>query len=498
MKRTFSSLVISAIGVVSFLAFVLTTGAESVHGQNGFRVGEKLTYQMSLGRFSDIGFAELSVVSQGRMSGRNVVELRSRIKTRNIVSAVFFMTDETRTVYADPETGSPLYIVTRDESLPIAKESVRNFLTQPAVSLDLVTMIYKARESVGNGTLVFNEKERSFTANFVSGLAEKVRTITGEYDTVVSTVTSEWLSEIDVKNVRINFSQDEDRVPVQIRFTTSIGEGRLILSGHLKPQAAVQPSPTPTPQVVKPPTPVPTPTPVQYQPNRPLLPELGFELGERLQYRVNRGPQTVATVVVAARERKRFQNIDSLMLVAEVVTAVPNASELSQGDTFVTQADPDTLAPRWLESKFRSSPLLTRTVLFDPISGSISVAGAQPVDGPMGTHTLLSLFYAMRSFNLKRSNDPTNPVNDTRVAVFWDNRAQIFTLRPSDPEDIVIAGKKISAQLISISTGVPLLDALALKVWLSNEQGRVPLRITIGTLTAELITPAAEDTDKSR
>lgn len=484
--------------MAGFLALCFALFPAIVSAQNTFRVGEKLTYQLSIGRFTDVGFAELSVVSQGRMSGRNVVELRSRIKTRSLVSAVYFMTDEARTVYADPESGLPVYIVTTDQSLPIPKETIQNFLAQPATSFDLVTLIYKVRENLGNGTLTFNEKDRAYTATFVSGTSERIKTNAGDYDTIVSTVTSEWLNEIGIKDLRINFSQDEDRVPVAIRFKTTIGEGRLMLSGHIKPQSAVQPTPSPTPVVVRTPTPNARPTPEPYVPDRPLLPELGFALGESLQYRITRGPQVVATVNVSARERKLFQNADSLMLVAEVVSAIPGASEMSQGDVFISQVNPDTLAPRWIEARFKSSPILTRTALFDPITGSVSVAGQRPVDGPMGTHTLLSLFYAMRSFNLKPSKDPTNPVNDTRVAVFWDTKAHIFTLRPSDPEDIAIAGNRLSAQMISISTGVPALDTLAIKVWLSNEVGRVPLRITIGTLNAELVMPQGDQLDMKR
>ena len=123
---------------------------------------------------------------------------------------------------------------------------------------------------------------------------------------------------------------------------------------------------------------------------------------------------------------------------------------------------------------------------FDKRTGSISFGGAQPIDSPIGTHSFLSLIYAMRSFNLKPSKDPGNPVNDTRVAVFWEAKSYVFTLRPSLPEEITINGEKLSAQLITINTGNNELDALALKVWLGTES-RVPLRFSAGTLQAELI-----------
>ncbi len=83
---------------------------------------------------------------------------------------------------------------------------------------------------------------------------------------------------------------------------------------------------------------------------------------------------------------------------------------------------------------------------------------AKGVEVPVGTHSLLSLAYAIRSFNLKPSKDASNPVNDTRVAVFLDTKAYVFTLRPSNADIINLQGEKVSAQLISISTGNPAID----------------------------------------
>jgi hypothetical protein len=128
---------------------------------------------------------------------------------------------------------------------------------------------------------------------------------------------------------------------------------------------------------------------------------------------------------------------------------------------------------------------LNQTAVFDGRDGGIRV-GPTRVDGPIGTHTILSLVYAMRSFNLKPSKTRTNPVNDTRVAVFWESKTYVFTLRPSEPAEMTINGQKMSAQLITISTGNPQLDALQLKVILSTEE-RVPVRFVIGPYQLDLI-----------
>ena len=122
----------------------------------------------------------------------------------------------------------------------------------------------------------------------------------------------------------------------------------------------------------------------------------------------------------------------------------------------------------------------------------VSFGGKALFDGPIGTHSLLSLIYAMRSFNLKTSKDVSNPINDTRVAVFWESRAYIFTLRPDEPTDITINGEKVPAQKISVNTGVAELDALKPKVWLTVN-GRVPIRFSWGAYQADLIFSSSDN-----
>jgi hypothetical protein len=119
--------------------------------------------------------------------------------------------------------------------------------------------------------------------------------------------------------------------------------------------------------------------------------------------------------------------------------------------------------------------------------GSLVVVGANRVDAPVGTHSLLSLLYAARSFNLKPSRDADNPINDTRVAVFWESQPYVFTLRPSPAEVIMMEGKPVGAQLITVSTKNSILDQLNIKVWLGNDDSRFPLRFIIGAFQADLV-----------
>jgi hypothetical protein len=55
----------------------------------------------------------MSVVSRGTLSGRDAIELRSKLKTLELVNATFFQWDETRTVFVEPESGLPLFVTKR-------------------------------------------------------------------------------------------------------------------------------------------------------------------------------------------------------------------------------------------------------------------------------------------------------------------------------------------------------------------------------------------------
>ena len=482
--------------ITAFLLFICGIAGLSAQtvatpqGSSIFRVGERLSYTISFGKIANAGYAEMNVVSRGKLKSLDAVEIHSRLKTLDVVSAAFYMIDESRTVYAAPDTGLPLYVKTDSHDNVTPQETISDYLKQPTSSYDLLTLIYKAREAGGTGTFPLFEGNRLYTVTFQQQGTKKVVTEAGNFDTTVSLMQSDFLEAHGIKDMSVNFTADDARVPVVIRFKTTKGEFKAALSSIVqaapeKAVAAATPTPAPTP--VARPTPKPTPIAATYVENVPLAPELGFQIGESLDYRISAGGKPLATITLSARERKLFQKQDSLLLTA-TLTAVEQGSNLFRvGDSARVQVDPETLAPRWMESKFASSLAgLNQTATFDKRTGNISFGGPQPIDCPIGTHTMLSLLYAMRSFNLRPSKNLTNPVNDTRVAVFWESRAYVFTLRPSNPDTITMNGEKVAAQLITVTTGNPQLDALALKVWLSTDE-RVPLRFSFGPYQADLL-----------
>ena len=459
-----------------------------VTSPTSFRIGEKLAYSVSYGKFPDAAYAETHVVSRGKIAGKDAIEIRSKVKTLEMVAAAFFMFDESRTVYAAPDSGLPLYVSTLSQDSALPKETIGNYLTSPTTNFDMVTLLYKARESGGVGTFPLFENDLTQNVTFATTVSEKVKTAAGDFDTTVSTVTSEFLTANGITNLRINFSNDEFRVPVLIRFKIAKNEFRAVLSGITLPEVETPtPTPSPTPVKTATPTPKPTATPNGYEDNRPIATELGFQVGESLNYSLSTAGKPVATLNLSARERKQFNNIDMLVLALTVTAVEPGFTALRLGDSVVARVNPETLAPYVLEARSGTPfPGLNPLVAFDQRTGMINFGGAAPVEAPIGTHSIVSLIYAMRSFNLKPSKDRTNPVNDTRVAVFWESKAYVFTLRPNEPEDLTINGEKVSGQLITITTLTKQLDPLAPRVWLSTEE-RVPVRLTLGAYQADLI-----------
>ncbi len=495
LNRVVSFLVpaFAAMVLICSAAFISTPIADgqTVGGNStGYRIGERLTYAVSMGRIPDAAYAEISTVSRGRIGDKDAIELRAKFKTLDLASATKFLVDESRITFVSTVTGFPLHTVVSQNTYGLPVDKTQSFLVTPTAHDDLLTMIHKIRQSGGTGSLSIQENEKVYPVAFQLGAMEKHRTGAGEFETNVVLVQSQYFTDHGMGDVRINLSNNEAKIPVLVTFKTAKGTVKASLASVqiIEPEAVAQTVPTPlnTPQPERTPKPVVTPTP--YIDNQPLAPELAFDIGEQLDYRVLAAGQPVATMRLSARERKQFNGTDSLLLEATFSDA-RGGSPLATGDLVRAYVDPDTLSPRQIELKFGGAlRSISKIAKFDQQGNVITFGASDRVDAPVGTHSILSLIYALRSFNLKPSRDLNNPINDTRVAVFWEADAYIFTLRPSPPELISINGAPVAAQLVTISTKHPVLDSLNIRIWLGNDESRVPLRFAVGSFQADLIT----------
>ena len=495
MRLIFASAVFSILFVSLFYSFQhasaqIQANVRQANGITPFRVGERLTYNVSFENINNAAYAEIYVVSRGKLGDKDAVELRSKVKTNDLVS-VFYLVDEARITYASSESGLPLYVRKTSNTGVSPKETIGNFIVNPTAYNDLLTMIYQARNTGGTGNFSFQEDERIYNAVFQSiGKSERLKTDAGEFETSISTVESNFFAEKGITNLRINFSADAARIPVLIRFKTAKGDFRADLASiqFIEPEITAEPTATPiqTPRPAATPRAVATPPP--YINNEPLAAELPFKLGETLEYQVSTNGQMMGFVTLQAKERKLFSGQDSLLLTATVTGTQPNQQIFKLNDEIRAQVNPLSLAPQLIQ--LRLSGVLSafsKQITFDQRRGAAFDNSAKQIEIPVGTHSILSLAYAVRSFNLKPSKDLTNPVNDTRVAVFLDKTADVFMLRPSNADIITLQGEKVSAQLISITTGNPAIDQYNLRLWLSNDEKRLPLRLMFGNYQADLV-----------
>ena len=485
-----------ASATASFLIAAALAQASETVDVSQFRVGERITYNLSTERYPNAGFAELSVVSRGRLGNRDAIELSSKFKTVDLFSATGFLADETISTFVAPETGMPLYVKRTNFTAGLPRESTYSYLVNPASGFDMLSLIYRLRGSFVGGSSILLENGKSYTVTVTAAGAESISTAAGNFETTILTVQSDYLTERGVSDRRINIETGGNRVPVMFRAKIHSGEMKATVSTvQYTPEPVGTPLPVPmeTPMPLS--TPIPTPTPEIYVDNRPLSEDLAFALGERLEYRVTYGAQRAGKIVFEAKERKMFNGADSLLLSAAVSESNPPNTAFIIGDRITAQVDPVTLFPRQATIAFGGVlAAISQSAIFDGQSSSVIFGGANRIDVPVGTHSVLSLIYAMRSFKLNPTSDSTNPVNDTRVSVFWSNKANIFVLRPVAAEITTLDGRKIPAIIANITTNDPVLDQLAPKVWLSQDARRVPLKFSLGQYqfdleTASTVTP---------
>lgn len=473
--------------VAAIAVFFCITSSTSF--SQAFKVGERISYSISFDNYQDVAYAELSTLSRGKLAGKDAVELFFRLRTLDFFNAAFMETDQERRTFVAPDSGMPLFVSIVNDPTGFRSEKKIDLTDSPVQGFDLVSLIARMRSLNGSGTAAMFEGDQSYQFSFQPAGTETLKTPIGDLETSIVNVESTFLDGFGLKKMRVNLSNDEARIPVEIRVMKGKSEIAARMSSYVveAPEPTGTPEATPTP-VTTPrpiPTPTPAPTPEPYQPNRPLASELAFDLGEVLEYRLTSTGRPAGSFVLRARERKQIAGRDTLVLTATVTNAVPGISGLGQNDSITAEVDPETLFPFKTTSVFGGGlAAYSQDLVFDSTLGNVVVNNREKVPAPVGVHSILSLFYAMRSFNLSPSRSTSDP--DTRVAVFWGSQPYIFTLRPSDPVTIERGDKKVPAQIVSITTRIPEIDQLGLKVWLSMDANRLPLRIVLGQFQADL------------
>jgi hypothetical protein len=303
---------------------------------------------------------------------------------------------------------------------------------------------------------------------------DTIRTNVGSFPTVVTQVK---VANSPIKSMKIYFSDDERHVPVLMNARVSSGDLTVELAGSeiVKPPEA---APTPTPAIVA----APAPTPAA---PAALSESLPFKVGEQLNYQVfigtNNTPLGLATFQV--RGRSKYFDRDGVYLSVTAQTTGAAASLFVARDQIDSYVDPKAFLPyRTVMNLSEGSRHLTQTLTVNQDNGlAITDKGAR-IEIPVGTHDYLSFFYIMRTFNLVKKRNA--------LAVLVENKPKTVFVDTLQREVIQLGERRVPAIALMITTDDPQPDKYQLRLWVSDDKQRMPLRITcttkLGPLRADL------------
>ena len=498
-----SSLIILLLALV-FPVFAQNGGGGAFpFSQSPYQIGERLTYNVSYSNFPSAAHAEVQVVSRGMHHGRDAIELRAHVETAGVVNVALLSINNDYVSYVDPTTGMPFRSEETARDATRSEDSVHDY-NQPAGNeaippkqkgapgtYDLLSAFYRARALPLAQGATYNFTVRGEGAEYhielkVTG-RDTVNTNVGSFNAIVTRLR---VSNSPLRNVRVYFSDDERHVPVLM--TAEIGDGDLraevaaseivapvIAAPEVKPPVAVTPGPIPAPTTT-------APTMPAVNTNWP------FSVGEQLNYQIFIGsgvtPMGIATFQV--KGRSRYFERDGLYFTVNAQTTNELSRVFTARDTIDSYVDPQALFPfRTVMNLLEGRRRLNQTLTINQEAGvAMSDQGAR-IEVPVGTHDYVSFFYAVRTLNLA-------PNRKSVVSMLVENKPKTLFITSLKRETIQLGERAVPAIALSIITDDPDPDKYQLRMWISDDRRRLPLRIActtkLGPLRADLaILPAA-------
>jgi hypothetical protein len=244
------------------------------------------------------------------------------------------------------------------------------------------------------------------------------------------------------------------------------------------------------------PTPTPAPTPRPAPSTQPTIPETPvpsdenwpFSVGEQLNYRVFLGESnaTAGTVTFQVRGRSRYFNRNGLLLTVKAQTTGTIARLFVANDQISTYVDPKALLPYRTELNLSEGKRKkNQTLTINQDNGTLTPTGGKTIQIPVGTHDYLSFFYALRTFNL-------TPQRRNAISILVEDGPKTLVVNAGKREIISLGEQKIPAIPLSLTTPDDRdNDKYQLRIWVSDDRRRLPLRITakteIGAVRADLV-----------
>jgi len=491
-----STLAILLLALISPLFAQENGGANPFpFSQTPYRVGERLTYNVSFSNFPSAAHVELEVVSRGVFYDREAVQLRAHVETTGVVNVALYAINNDYTTYVHAESGLPFRTEQRARDAIESAAAVLDF-SQPAGTeaippkqrgfpgtYDLLAAFYRARALPLATGAVYNFTVRGdvdYNAELKVVGKEVVRTNVGSFPTIATQIK---INSSLIKNIKVNFSDDPGHVPVLFTARLSTGELKAELAGSelIKPP---EEKPTPTPPIAVAPAPMPAAP--------PRLENMPFTLGEQLNYQVFIGSSNTALGMATfqVRGRSRYFDRDGLFLSVVAQTTGAAAQLFTARDQVDSYVDPKALLPyRTVLNLNEGRRRVAETLTLNQEAGTATSDKGTRIDIPVGTHDYLSFFYVLRTFNL-------NPTKKSVISLLVENRPKTMFVTSVKRETIQLGDRQIPAIALSLTTDDAEADKYQLRMWVSDDSRRLPLRLTcrtkLGPLRADLaILPTA-------
>ena len=467
--------------------------------QAPYRVGERLTYNVSFSSFQNAAHVELLVAGRGTFFNREGLQLRAHVETTEIINAALYSINNDYTTYVDPASGQPFRTqqvireggrtsdTSTEYNAPVGTAAIPARLRTGEFpgTYDLLSALYRLRAlPLTEGSLyrltVRSDQTEHQVELKVQG-REMIKTNVGSFNTIATRVRVSNNSAANNYNIRIYFSDDERHVPVLITARHSAGMIRAELaSSELRTITA--PS-----GVAAIPPPQPARDPVERDPaGNALLPGLPFSAGEQLNFNVFLGnsQQPVGTASFQVRPRAKYFNRDGLLLTAKAQTVNAAQRIFYANDQINSYVDPVTLLPFRTEMVLHEGQRrVNQTFTIDQDRGNAVSDKGTRLEIPVGTHDIISVLYAMRSFNLA-------PPRRNAVSLLVGRRPRTLFITSLRRETIELGGQKIPAVQLSLTTDDPQSDKYQFRGWISDDGRRLPLRLTanspLGPVRADL------------
>lgn len=473
--------------------------------QAAYRAGERLTYNVSFSNFISAAHVELQVGARGTFFGRDGIQLRAHVETTGVVNAALFAINNDYVTYIDPATGLPFHSQQVVREGPRRSDVARVFNDaagetanlsklrngESPGTYDFLSAIYRLRAlPLTEGSTYYlsvkGESEDYRAELRVTG-RQTIKTNVGSFNALASNLHTPNNSQANNYRIRIFFSDDERHLPVLITARIAGGELRAELAGSdfVKPTGPVL---APSPSII-PPTTAPTPT-IPIQPPAAAgtsdLANLPFKVGEQLNYQIYLGNivQAAATATFQVRERSRYFDRDGLLLAVRAQTTNAAQRVFFANDQISSYVDPRTLLPYRSEMNLIEGSLrLKQTLSINQDHGAATSDQGQRIEIPVGTHDYVSFFYLARTFNL-------TPPKRNGVSILVNNKPKTLFITAVKRETVQLGSQSIPAIQLSLTTDDSQADKFLLRVWISDDNRRLPLRLTatteLGPLRADL------------